>query len=330
MIYLLDISRLDAGIVQPKSEPFRLQPLLERVIDDCGAEAAAKGLALRYVPTRQAACSDPVLVERILRNLVTNAIRYTDRGKVLVGCRACGGVMRVEVWDTGIGIAPDKRERIFDEFYQAAERDRREGLGLGLAIVRRVARLLQIELSLDSTPGRGSVFRFTLPRCDPERAQHADAAMSPPSAVVSLQEAVVLVIDDDPAVLEAMTEALRYCGARVVGAKSLACALERLPDCERYPDAIVSDFRLGEDRNGIEAVARIRHELGMDVPAMIITGDTAPKVLRVIQASGLRYLPKPVMPQRLLAELHALVEEGRKRASVKAAPGRGADSAAYR
>ena len=119
----------------------------------------------------------------------------------------------------------------------------------------------------------------------------------------------MLVIDDDPAVLEAMAEALRLWGARAVTAKSLACALERLPECGRYPDAIVSDFRLGDERNGLDAVARIRHELGLDVPAMIVTGDTAPKLLRVIQASGLRYLPKPVAPDRLFAELRQLLEE---------------------
>ncbi|MGH8664025.1 MAG: ATP-binding response regulator [Burkholderiales bacterium] len=309
---LLDISRLDAGIVQANTEPFLLQTLLERVLDDCGSEAAAKAITLRTVRTGLAAHSDPVLVERILRNLVNNAIRYTDRGKVLVGCRARGATVRVEVWDTGVGIAPDKRERIFEEFYQAAERDRREGLGLGLAIVRRMARLLQVELSLQSTLGRGSVFRFALPRCDPAQVVRAQDSAESPAASVSLKQAVVLVIDDDPAVREAMAESLRLWGARAVTAKSLGCALERLPECGRYPDAIVSDFRLGDEHNGLEAVARIRHELGIDVPAMIVTGDTAPRCLRVIQASGLRYLPKPVTPERLLAELQSLVEEGSK------------------
>jgi signal transduction histidine kinase/CheY-like chemotaxis protein len=310
---LLDISRLDAGIVQVNAEPFLLQTLLERVLDDCGSEAAAKTIALRAVRTRLAAHSDPVLVERILRNLVNNAIRYTDRGKVLVGCRARGETVQVEVWDTGVGIAPDKRERIFDEFYQAAERDRREGLGLGLAIVRRVARLLTVELSLQSTLGRGSVFRFALQRCDPARVVRPRDVNDLPGVRASLKEAVVLVIDDDPAVREAMAESLRDWGARAVTAKSLGCALARLPECDRYPDAIVSDFRLGDEHNGLDAVARIRHELGIEVPAMIVTGDTAPKCLRVIQASGLRYLPKPVTPERLLAELQSLLEAGRKR-----------------
>jgi two-component system, sensor histidine kinase len=313
---LLDISRLDAGIVQPKAEPFLLQSLLERVLNDCASEAAAKGITLRAVHTRLAARSDPMLVEQVLRNLVNNAIRYTDRGKVLIGCRPRGATVQVAVWDTGVGIPADKRSRIFDEFYQVAERDRREGLGLGLAIVRRVTHLLGVTLSFDSEIGRGSVFRFDLPRVDTTAVKATRNPEQSPPMRASLGEAVVLVIDDDPAVLEAMGEALRHWGARAVTAKSLRCALERLPECERYPDLIVSDFRLGEDNNGIDAVARIRHELGIAVPAMIVTGDTAPKCLRTIQASGLRYLPKPVMPERLLAELQALLEESRSTARM--------------
>jgi len=306
---LLDISRLDAGVVEPRTVAFSLAPLFERLSNDCGPEAAAKGLTLRTASTRLAVRSDPVLVEQILRNLVTNAIRYTDRGKVLIGCRARGSTVRVEVWDTGIGIAEDKRDRIFDEFYQGAERDRRKGLGLGLAIVRRVTRLLQAKLELCSVPDRGSVFMLELPRCEIAAPTMASGGDSSSSAVPATpQDAVILVIDDDAAVLDAMNDALQSWGMRAVMARSLRCALERLPECDRYPDAIVSDFRLGEDQNGIDAVRRIEHELGMRIPAMIVTGDTAPKSLRVIQESGYRYLPKPVTAERLRAELALLLE----------------------
>ena len=305
---LLDISRLDAGIVQPRTEAFALTALLERVARDLGPEAAGKGVALRVRPTRLATRSDPVLVEQILRNLASNAIRYTDRGKVLIGCRARGRIVRIEVWDTGIGIAQDKRHRIFDEFYQADERDRRKGLGLGLAIVRRVANLLAIDVALESTLGRGSVFRFELPRCELAATAAAQPAEPPETVAAQLGRAVVLVIDDDEPILEAMREALRGWGVKAVTARSLACALERLPECGRYPDVIVSDYRLGEGASGIEAVKRIRHELGMAIPAMIITGDTAPKSLRVIQASGYCYLPKPVTAERLRSQLSKLLE----------------------
>jgi signal transduction histidine kinase/ActR/RegA family two-component response regulator len=308
---LLDISRLDAGIVQPKTEAFALMMLFERVASDCAPEAAAKGIELRTHSTKLAARSDPVLVEQILRNLVTNAIRYTDRGKVLIGCRAHARAVRIEIWDTGIGIPEDKRSRIFDEFYQADERDRRKGLGLGLAIVRRVANLLSINVTVQSTLGRGSVFRFDLPRC--ELTTNAGFRLADPAPVPApTGGAVILVIDDEASVLDAMQEALRNWGMRAVTARSLACALARLPECGRYPDVIVSDFRLGEGRSGIDAIKRIQHELGVAIPAMLITGDTAPKSLRVIQESGYCYLPKPVTAERLRAELLTLLASPRQ------------------
>ena len=305
---LLDISRLDAGIVQPKTEAFALMTLFERVATDCAPDAAAKGIDLHVHRTRLATRSDPMLVEQILRNLASNAIRYTDRGKVLLGCRARGPTVRIEVWDTGIGIASDKRSRIFDEFYQADERDRRKGLGLGLAIVRRVATLLCIRIELQSTLGRGSVFRFELPRSRLAPTERLAATDPPATVAAPLRKAVVLVIDDDEPVLEAMREALRGWGVQAVTARSLACALARLPECGRYPDVIISDFRLGEGASGIDAIRRIRHELGVAIPAMIITGDTAPKSLRVIQASGYCYLPKPVTAERLRTQLARLLE----------------------
>ena len=290
---------------------------MQRVASDCAPEAAAKGIVLRVRPTRLATRSDPVLVEQILRNLASNAIRYTDHGKVLLGCRRRGAVVRVEVWDTGIGIADDKRQRIFDEFYQADERDRRKGLGLGLAIVRRVANLLAINIELASTVGRGSVFRFELPRC--ATAGPPQPAVDPPIAVAAaLGKAVVLVIDDDAPVLEAMHEALRGWGVEAVTARSLDCALARLPECGRYPDVIISDYRLGQGASGIDAIKRIHHELGVAIPAMIITGDTAPKSLRVIQASGFCYLPKPVTAERLRAQLAKLLENARELPSTAA------------
>ena len=178
--------------------------------------------------------------------------------------------------------------------------------------MRRVANLLSINIALESTVGRGSVFRFELPRC----ALAASVAPAPADrlepVVAPLGKTVVLVIDDDEPVLEAMREALRGWGVQAVTARSLACALARLPECGRYPDVIVSDYRLGDGASGIDAIKRIRHELGMVIPAMIITGDTAPKSLRVIQASGYCYLPKPVTAERLRAQLSKLLETARE------------------
>jgi CheY-like chemotaxis protein len=304
----MDVSRLDAGIVDASLQLCSLQSIMERVAQDCAAEAEAKGVAFRCRPTTMGAVSDPVLLERVLRNLAANAVRYTSRGGVLIACRPRGNDVSVEVWDTGIGIADDKHDRIFDEFYQAGARDRREGLGLGLAIVRRLTQILGARISMRSVPGKGSVFKALLPGRSVVPAFVPSAPTTQTSQRLSaVANTVVLLIDDDTQVLEAMTEAMLGWGIRSVAARSLSQALERLPECERYPDAIVSDFHLGDDENGIDAVRRIRHELGVDVPAMIVTGDTAPQSLRLIRESGLPCLSKPVTADRLLQALGTLV-----------------------
>jgi signal transduction histidine kinase/CheY-like chemotaxis protein len=305
---LLDISRLDAGIVKANRETFALSDLLDQVCGECAPAAVAKGVRLGIAKTSLAVASDPVLVEQILRNLVSNAIRYTNKGKVLVGCRPRSDRVWIEVWDTGIGISEDKQSRIFDEFYQAADRGQREGLGLGLAIVRRMAELLQVRIELRSVPNKGSVFRVELPRAGPADQKPQSRDIASRMACDSLHGKVMLVIDDDPAVLEAMHEVLTSRGAKTVTAASLKCALARLPECGQYPDVIISDFRLSESENGIDAVERIRHELGVTIPALIITGDTAPKRLQMIEASGFHYLPKPVTAERLIAELTTLLD----------------------
>jgi len=304
---LMDISRLDAGIVQANIEPCALQTILEHVARDCVAEAQTKGITLRTRPTLLGVRSDAVLLERIVRNLAANAVRYTERGGVLISCRVRGDRVSIEVWDTGIGIAHDKHERIFDEFYQAADRDRREGLGLGLAIVKRLARLLDATLTLRSEPGLGSVFKLSLPRATAPASEPANDPVASKRTLSAIADAVVLVIDDDPRVLDAMTETITSWGMRAVSARSLDQALERLPDCGRYPDAIISDFRLSDRETGIAVVTRIRHELDIDVPAMIVTGDIAPKSLRLIQDSGLPCLSKPVTAERLLQALGGLI-----------------------
>jgi len=173
--------------------------------------------------------------------------------------------------------------------------------------VRRLTQLLDVDIVVRSSPGRGSVFKFNLPRSEEVPLTPMSAGATSVRTASAVADAIVLVIDDEAQVREAMAEALRSWGLRPITARSLQCALERLAECERYPDALVSDFRLGEDQNGIDAVERIRHELGFPIPAMIVTGDTAPTSLRVIQASGLRCLPKPVTADRLLQELTSLL-----------------------
>ncbi|CAA7618076.1 PAS domain S-box protein [Magnetospirillum sp. UT-4] len=297
---ILDVSRLDAGLVAPKKIDFCVGAVLDRLRTDFAAASRDKGLKLCVVPASAVVRSDPALLSRMLQNLVGNALRYTSRGRILVGCRRQGGALRIEVWDTGIGIAPDRTREIFQDFVQLGnpERDSARGLGLGLAVVDRLARLLGHEVAVASTPGQGSCFTVRVPyvaagrQAAPEGARRAGA----PSGIIVL-------IDDEPAVLTGLTLVLQGWGYQVVAAGSEAEALAKLTALPGQPSIIVADYRLREGRTGAEAVARIRDLYRTVIPSIIITGDTAPERLREAQASGLAILHKPVQPPVLRAVL---------------------------
>ena len=297
---LLDFSRIEAGVIDPQPRPVQLQPLLNKIEHELAPQADAKNIVYRSRETHLVAHSDPVLLELILRNLISNAIRYTSCGGVLVACRRRGSQAVLEVWDTGIGIAPEHQEEVFREFHQLGnpERDRRKGLGLGLAIARGLAFAMGLELSLASTPGRGSVFRLALP------ITQAPVALEPDSWAHETVRALhvrVLVIDDDEAVRAAMLPLLRDWGCQCEAAGSIEEAIEltRL----RAPDLIISDYRLREQRTGVEAITTLRAIWGRAIPALLITGDTAPQRLREAQASGLPLLHKPVAPPQLYRKI---------------------------
>lgn len=300
---LLDISRLDAGIVQPAAQSFAIHPLLERICRDHRAEAAAKGVRLVLHPCSAAVHTDPILLERILRNLVSNAVRYTDRGRVVVGCRR-GGALRIQVYDTGRGIPAELHEQVFQEFFQLGnpERDRAKGLGLGLAIVRRLTALLDLRLELRSVPGRGSSFTLTVPL--------GDLATAIPAAAMPLDSAVprglILVIDDELAIQEAMRSLLVSWGHQVIVAGSGAEMLERTASCPDRPDLIICDYRL-RGENGIDVIRNLQAEYNDEIPGVLITGDTAPERLIEAQGSGLLLLHKPVANAKLRAAIGHLM-----------------------
>ena len=293
---LLDFSRIEAGVVEPQMQSFHLQPLLNKIENELAPQADAKGIVYRSRETDAAVHSDPALVGLILRNLVSNAIRYTERGGVLVGCRARGDQLLVEVWDTGIGIEPTQHQAIFREFHQLgnAERDRRKGLGLGLAIAQGLARALGQQLSLVSKPGRGTVFRLSLPVA--LIGVVAGSADTAPSAA-RVFDVRVLVIDDDESVRTGMRQLLGAWGCACDVADSIeeAQALARA----HPPGLVISDYRLRELRTGAEAIAALRAEFGAELPALLITGDTAPQRLREARATGVPLLHKPVLPSEL-------------------------------
>ncbi|MEO8525631.1 MAG: ATP-binding protein [Caldimonas sp.] len=306
-VALLDISRLDAGIVHSQLESFPVQPMLERICADHAGEATAKGIRLVLHPCAAMVHSDAVLVERIVRNIVSNAVRYTRAGRVVVGCRRRGGQLSIEVWDTGRGIAREQQERVFEEFFQLdnPERDRAKGLGLGLAIVRRLAHLLDCPVTLASEPGKGSVFRIAVPlsqACAPSaQARLLDA---PP---VAASGGLVLVVDDEVAIQEAMRSLLAGWGYEPIVAGSCAQMLERIADCATRPDLIICDYRLRGSENGIDTILRLQSEFNAEIPAMLITGDTAPDRLKEAQESGFLLLHKPVPRGKLRAAIGNLI-----------------------
>ena len=302
---LLDISQLDAGVVETQIEDFPIQPLLERVCRDYIAEAETKGLRLVWSRCSAIVRTDPFLLERILRNLVSNAVRYTDRGRIVVGCRR-GNRLRIEVWDTGRGIPLDQQREVFREFFQLSnpERDRAKGLGLGLAIVDRLAKLLDCPVSLRSTPGKGSVFKISVALAQRQRL----GAPSPQGApMFAMPRGLILVIDDDPVIQSAMQSLLSSWGHDVIVAGSGAEMLDRVATRSHRPNLIICDYRLRDGENGIGVIKRLQSHYSERVPAVLITGDTASDRLQEAQESGLVLLHKPVAEIKLRATVGNLM-----------------------
>lgn len=296
---LLDFSRIEAGVIEPQFCAFKLQPLLNKLANELGSLADAKGIVYRSRDTSLATYSDPALLELILRNLISNAIRYTEQGGVLVACRKRGNDVIVEVIDTGIGIALEQQAEIFREFHQLGnpERDRQKGLGLGLAIADGLTRSLEHRLTLVSQPGRGSIFRLHAPLAQSGFSEEVDGLLGGTLPSGLLDGLRVLVIDDDAAVREGMTHLLEdwNCECRVV--EGIAEALNAVTLWQ--PQLIISDYRLRESQTGAQAIKRIRQVTGEVPPALLITGDTAPERLREAHESGIPLLHKPVSPNQL-------------------------------
>lgn len=297
---ILDISRLDAGVVEVRRQAFVLQPLLERICQDFAEEAEDKSIVIRQPATGAVIFSDPHLVERILRNLVSNAIRHSDQGRVVVGCRKRGKTVRLEVWDTGAGIPPESQQRVFEEYVQLQnpERDRSKGLGLGLAIVRRLCGLLDSELRLSSRVGRGSCFSIGLPVV--ESGPVSSLASTEETHVVA-EGALVLVIDDEAAVREAMDALLTGWGYSVLTVASGDEALTKLAQSNARARLIICDYRLRGEENGISVIRLLQAQCKQPIPAVLITGDTAEERLIEARASGLVLLHKPVHNSKLRA-----------------------------
>src|SRR5882762_6168611 len=307
---LLDMSRLDAGVLVPSISEFPVDQLLKRIEMTFTAAAREKNLRLRVASNGAWVRSDFILLERILLNLVSNAVRYTQTGGIVVGCRRRAGVLRIEVWDSGIGIPEDQQRNIFGEFYQlsSAKQDRRGGLGLGLAIVERLCRLLDYPIELTSRPDKGSRFVISVLLTAPVKLAEQPAQV----AVDQAMGKSVVVIDDDALVLDGMGGVLKSWGCNVVTAASEDGALAILSKAEGPPDIIISDYRLNDGKTGFDAIGRIRRAFGAPIPAFLISGDTAPERLRQARASGYYLLHKPVLPITLRAVVSQLLKDREK------------------
>ena len=300
---LLDFSRVEAGAINPEPRSFALQEMLERIELELAPLADEKQLIYRTRPTQLWARSDPALVELVLRNLITNAIRYTHSGGVLVGARQRSGQIWLEVWDTGIGIAEDQQSEIFRDFYRVdgADNERLGGVGLGLAIASRLAAALGEQLRVRSRPGNGSVFRLSLRAAEPAPLASA-ASVFKPAASAAPDQPRVLFLDDDPNVREAVGALLTGWGLAVDMAGDIASAAALFG---QYRHSIfISDYRLGGHENGAEAIARLQAmATNGDLKCLLITGDTAPGRLHEFERLEVPVLYKPVDETTLRAAL---------------------------
>jgi len=301
---LLDISKFEAGAVEVCRGVVRLDELLARIELDYAATARGKGLDFRVLGCRAAVWTDPTLLERILRNLVSNAISHTERGRVLVGCRRQGPAVRIDVIDTGPGIPPDQRQAVFEEFHQAAIPGGRrpEGHGLGLAIVKRAADLLDHPVEVESALGFGSRFSIAVPVSADLR--NLDPVSSPSFVAAPAEMPLVAVIEDDALVGTALRMALEDFGCEVVVAATDEEVEERLARLSRPPQLVIADFRLGRGNgDGLDTVARLRGQWGVEAPAVLLSGDLAAPVRERAERMRVWCLAKPIRPddlQRLL------------------------------
>lgn len=306
---LLDISKLDAGAVHAHIEDVDLGWLLERAAHTWMPQAQEKGLSLRVRPGRWIVRGDATLLERIVGNLLANAIRYTRIGGVLVGCRRRGDHCELQIWDTGPGIAAEHREAIFEEFFRigAPGTGQEKGLGLGLSIVRRCASLLGYGISVESREGRGSVFKVSLPLAASNRPTPMSDSQ-PDQLPLSLEGSFIVVVDDEATNREAVRDALLGAGCHVVAASGADDALKQLQDHLRTPDLILTDFQLGPDGNGLEVIQRLRGHYDEDVPALVVTANTDTGLGAKVTALGAGLLHKPVGLQRLLWAIKETLE----------------------
>jgi signal transduction histidine kinase len=307
---LLDISKLDAGALDPHITEFPVARTLKRIESTFAGAAREKGLSMRVVPCSAWVRTDFILLERIVSNLVSNAVRYTDNGGVVVGCRRRDGQLRIEVWDSGPGVPSDQHRDIFSEFYRLgkSDHDHRGGLGLGLAIVDRLCRLIDHSVDLTSTVGKGSCFSIGMHEVCAAAEVNKPGLLSP-TRMSTANGKLVVVIDNDPLVLESMGGLIRSWGCSVVTGCTESAALAELAEFNHPPNVIISDYHLQNGKNGIEAIKSMRNILSAPIPAFLMSGDINSEPLRKAHENGYSLLHKPIDPAALRAMLARMLNK---------------------
>ena len=305
---LVDISKLDAGVIKADVATFAVSDLLDNLAAEYAATAASEGLRLSYVPSSLRVRSDIQLLARILRNLLSNAIRYTPHGRLLLGCRRRGRRLSIEVWDTGIGIPLDKREEIFQEFKRGDSQrpDQDRGLGLGLAIVEKIAGILGHRIQVRSTPGKGSVFSIDVPLS--RQAPKPQAALPEVLPLLErLEGARIWVLDNDAAICAGMRTLLEQWGCRVNTALNEEDLAAQLPEDAADAGLLIVDYHLDNDRNGLDAVAAINAQRLSPLPALMITANYSNELKQQVRELGHTLMHKPVRPMKLKAAISHLL-----------------------
>ncbi|WP_415887963.1 NahK/ErcS family hybrid sensor histidine kinase/response regulator [Neptuniibacter sp. QD37_6] len=305
---LLDISKLDQNAVQPDVTDFRINQLLQSMVNEFQTVAENKHIQLKLSECSAAVTSDSRLLLRIIRNFISNAIRYTEKGRVIVGCRRKGAVLSIQVWDTGLGIPEEKQRLVFKEFQQLENKSAkdRQGVGLGLAIVERIAQMLGHRLVVKSVPDKGSMFAIEVPLVE-------RLSIEAPKKQISqfggdqLSNLVVLVIDNEESIQASMEALLTQWGCFVIIASSMSEAIEKCADEYIVPELILADYHLDFDLFGTDAIDGLREHFGLDIPAVILTADRSSECRQLFENKGLSMINKPVKPGKLRALITHLV-----------------------
>jgi len=301
---LLDVNRLEDGNLRPSKGDFAINEVFASVAADFLDSVADKGLRLRLVRSDLLVHSDRGMLEAMLRNLLSNAVRYTDRGKILLGCRRAGDKIRIEVWDSGIGISQDQLPYIFEEYYQGEQGAVRGGFGLGLAIVRRMGKVLDHRIDVQSTPGRGAAFSIEVPRGHSNR-DSTKSAQTPRYERGDFPDSV-LVVEDETSVRSSLARLLKTRGIEAIVVATANDALARISRQEIRPDLLICDYNLRGSANGVDTINALRAALASNIPAIVMTGDIRSEVVDRVAAHGIAVLIKPFPAHELLQHIARL------------------------